>query len=484
MSIDNQSKCHAVSAVNDSARMRVYVLHDETRAELSKNITDLMELSHKSQIVPSLIVGHLGAWDEMAKTLSNDEVSLVVEDATYCCNTPYFFESMKHLPALSDWDICQLFREEITEEAMSPFIHFYHVNSEKLNPSVYLLTKSGATKLTSESEQELRCISSPNKSWKRHHQYSSCEIIPRQIETFSKLIVDLGGYTGIGNQMFMYASLKALSIKKGMKLVVYARKGDNVISSIGGPRQYALDNFQYIRNWQELACIEDINAAPNIWKESTESYDSNINGIDPTKGDWNIHGYLQSALYFEEFAPLIRRIFKFDDSIKRKCQSWLSDTVPIDRVPIAVHLRLPNLSTESPETFVLAFPTKTFLFNSINYMQVLFPDAFFVLCSNDVPKAKSIYGDNLEGFAAWAQLGNMEDMCLMSLCDHFILSASTYAFWAAYLCDNPNKRVIMAKQMFNIKTGREMNNRHTIGLPEWLRYDLETNVTHIPLATK
>jgi hypothetical protein len=64
--------------------------------------------------------------------------------------------------------------------------------------------------------------------------------------------------------------------------------------------------------------------------------------------------------------------------------------------------------------------------------------------------------------------GNLdyEDISLMSLCDHNIISNSTFSWWAAWLNDNPSKIVIAPKNWF----GPAYSNLSTEDLycPGWL----------------
>ena len=51
-----------------------------------------------------------------------------------------------------------------------------------------------------------------------------------------------------------------------------------------------------------------------------------------------------------------------------------------------------------------------------------------------------------------------EDLALLSLCDHHIITNSTYSWWGAYLSKSPNKKIICATNW--LKGSSFMNGNH------------------------
>ena len=45
-------------------------------------------------------------------------------------------------------------------------------------------------------------------------------------------------------------------------------------------------------------------------------------------------------------------------------------------------------------------------------------------------------------------MDEMQSLVFMKNCDHFILSASTYCWWAAYLNNNKNKKIVAPSNWF------------------------------------
>jgi hypothetical protein len=75
-------------------------------------------------------------------------------------------------------------------------------------------------------------------------------------------------------------------------------------------------------------------------------------------------------------------------------------------------------------------------------------DYNFLVFSNDISYAKALFeGDNIYfvdpiGGEKICTDSEKEDLALMSLCDYHIIANSSYSWWGAYLCKNPNKKII------------------------------------------
>jgi GR25 family glycosyltransferase involved in LPS biosynthesis len=470
------------------------------------------------------LLSHLCLWHHFAETLGENEVGMICEDDAVCDEPVKFVESLNGLPPVTDWDMCQLFTTTKVNKKDDVGTGFHTIHKTAFNRAcAYLLTKNGARniisalpKLTSSAfrmqfpsldvpaddilsemygADRLRVIF-PNDKWWNHlerdHGWESSmwsspnaykEVIWNKPFNLNWIGVDLGAWTGIGNQMFQYAAAKAQSLRLGMRLVVKPSA------------QFQLHAFEYIRNWQEFAgsfprgtrmtlktrCLiheTEWNKAAT-WEEKTLGYDPSITELTNLTST-RLKGYLQNIKYFEDMLPVARMIFKFDPEIVDKCKAELEairNGLSVDQKDapfVAVHIRLPNSSDEPLDDVCYSFPTEKFIYDSMDYMLGKYPKAHFILCSNDIARGKTIY-DFGNRYISWITLGVFEDMQLMSMCDHFILSSSTFSWWSAVLNDKPEKEVIMCKPFFSRKHNDNLNNYHDLILSDWKTYDMDNS---------
>lgn len=185
-------------------------------------------------------------------------------------------------------------------------------------------------------------------------------------------------------------------------------------------------------------------------------------GVDWSK-DLAVSGYLQSWKYFQHCQNEVKALFEFDPEFVRQCREPFEEV--FEKPVIAIHARRgdyvgnPNYTNLPATYYILALETHfpdwrdcnlLFFSDEIDYLKVHFrclPNAFFSEDYNDIA-----------------------DICLMSQCDHFILSNSTFAFWAAFLGENEGSKVVRPAHYFEGKL-KETCSTKDIYPPHWISFN-------------
>lgn len=106
--------------------------------------------------------------------------------------------------------------------------------------------------------------------------------------------------------------------------------------------------------------------------------------------------------------------------------------------------------------------SKEYYVKAINKMHELHPNAHFIIFSNDIEWVKrNINFDYPVSF----EDGNdeiWEKLRMMYSCKHFIMSNSTFCWWAQYLCRNKNKTVISPNKWC-------ANGKSKLLMKEWIK---------------
>lgn len=167
-------------------------------------------------------------------------------------------------------------------------------------------------------------------------------------------------------------------------------------------------------------------------------------------GNIQLDGYWQSEKYFKEFRNSILDAFAFD--------YMKSPGV------VAVHVRRGDyvkLAHKHP-------PLDPSWYNAaMDKFRESIPDVSFMFFSDDIPYCKANWGGLKDCFFSEGQ-SEQEDLEEMACCEHQICSASTFAWWGAWLNRNPEKIVIMPKRWFSVAEDAKCNTKDIVP-EEWLR---------------
>jgi hypothetical protein len=241
------------------------------------------------------------------------------------------------------------------------------------------------------------------------------------------------GYSGrLGNQLFQYAVLRAISIKTGFKHTL----PNHIAIKEDGFFNYT-DNKWYsqkleLYNCFDLQCDVSDDIQSNIYVEKEFTFNSEVFEIEDSTA---IDGYFQSYKYFDDYRDVILKEFTFKDEILNKCKSEISKytntvAVHIRRGDQVAHPGMWNVSLEYIQAALEQFSDEEYT---------------FLIFSDDMEWCKQVFP---EGVVFMEGNNQYEDLCLMSLCNHNVISNSSYSWWAAYLNNNKNKKVVVPSNWF------------------------------------
>jgi hypothetical protein len=241
------------------------------------------------------------------------------------------------------------------------------------------------------------------------------------------------GYSGrLGNQMFQYAAAKAQALRLGVDCYLPDH------TTIKQDGCFDFTNNRWIGYKLDLYDCFNITAPllnqseSVLYNETDFSYESSILDVADSTA---IEGYFQSYKYFEDYKDEILKEFTFKEEILSECKLQISKYTN----PVAIHIRRgdqvahPNMWNVSLEYIQAALEQ----FSDDEYT--------FLIFSDDMEWCKQVFP---EGVIFMEGNNQYQDLCLMSLCDHNVISNSSYSWWAAYLNNNKNKKVVVPSNWF------------------------------------
>jgi hypothetical protein len=238
----------------------------------------------------------------------------------------------------------------------------------------------------------------------------------------------LGNHGHLGNQMFQYASLKGIASKHGYEWCIPPEESFGTTYDL---RSSIYECFK-LKSLKNMCFIGE-----KTLEESYFHFDENLFNNFPD--NTNLMGYLQSEKYFKYIKDDILKDFEFLDDIQEKSNKFLSQYE--DQIKVSVHIRRTDYVTHS---HIHVPPSLDYYSNAMNS----FEDVIFFVFSDDINwcKQQDIF-DNKN--VVFPEIDDKYiDFSIMSMCDHNIIANSSYSWWASYLNDNVNKKVIAPSRWF------------------------------------
>ena len=320
---------------------------------------------------------------------------------------------------------------------------------------------------TQQATSDIWNIHKPNESyvnivWDKP-VYEPKYIIPSSMSPWARL----------GNQMFQYAIALAMAFQHKGRVGITEDKCQ-------------LSLFQHFKQLDYDVLHPNVLKHPDVQlvKEAHEfTFQPSILGCKHKL--INLDGYFQNAMYFEGIKDVIVDVFQFHPHIEEEATSSLRKYMNYQvegHVTVAVHLRITDAPQDRNEDFIYYIWTPEELKSMIQRIQSELASELaspsskitFLFFSNDIPRCKAQFQiDQLQVHHVWVEQNEAVSLAIMMKCDHFIISASTYSWWAAWLKWVRNKcttKVFMPKIWFNPLVERVRNNDVSgLYIEEWCK---------------
>jgi hypothetical protein len=257
---------------------------------------------------------------------------------------------------------------------------------------------------------------------------------------------------GMGNQMFQYACGRALSLKYNTDLQL-----DTAYLLDRRPRKnftfrdYDLDVFNITADvmsfkkasWKLLFEKGISKLLKPRGVEKGFAFDPAVLRLGPNV---LLQGYWQSPHYFSEISDTVREDFSLKGSLSQESKMLLEEIK--NTKSVCVHVRRGDYVRNVYHDIGLE---KAYYDRGLRFISDKKGIGKVYIFSDDLEWCKEHLKFPFETMYVGQEYAGKKGeghLILMSNCKHFIIPNSTFSWWAAWLCTNPEKIVIAPKQWF------------------------------------
>ena len=277
------------------------------------------------------------------------------------------------------------------------------------------------------------------------------------------VIVRLGG--GLGNQLFQYATGRALALRTGTELRL-----DLGLFGKGAYRPYSLGVFDLeaepaspdalpfeFRQWHRSALTRRLYSrlprrliirrqnGPRVIREKGFAFDESVTHAS---GDVYLVGFWQSPKYFEDAAAVIRSDLALT-SQRVGASVPLTDDVRQEGT-VSVHVRRGDYVSHPANTGRYVDCSPQYYEHALELLSARVEVRSVYVFSDDIEWAKTELQFAIPTVFASepSSRSDIADFFLMSQCEHHVIANSTFSWWAAWLGRRPDGLVVAPSGWF------------------------------------
>ena len=240
---------------------------------------------------------------------------------------------------------------------------------------------------------------------------------------------------GLGNQLFQYTALYGVAKANGLKPVISSQVKLTKMfpylkaKQVGEPHPGAhWDKFRELKAMAFDGRTFSLNFMKNI----------------------NLLGFFQSWRYFDHVRADVRQQFTFPSDAVDQVQVVLREALAaandkffndrdVDSKPpqlVGIHVRRGDLLNDDSIKKGYVTAAESYISVAMDYFIKKFTNVIFIVCTDDMEWSKKHVvrkGSNPVIFSPFSHNYPAIDLCLLSQCNHTIMTVGTFGWWAAWL---------------------------------------------------
>jgi hypothetical protein len=263
---------------------------------------------------------------------------------------------------------------------------------------------------------------------------------------------------GLGNQIFQYAASSTAFddyIQNGK--LCYINSPSALAGRELGIKNFQINNLKIVSNLLINYILTPLFLRFSVlftWKfpfinfsivvmEKNISFDKNIF----KKNALFYIGYFQSEKYFISHR---KRILDDLNLLRTGSNAFkiYKDLIQSKQTSVALHVRRGDYISNPNSNIIHGFCGSEYYYNSIKYLKKYHKNLNFFIFSDDIEWCKLSFKGNYFSFIDSIELQDSDEMYLMSICNHNIISNSSFSWWGAWLNNNKDKTIIAPKKWF------------------------------------
>lgn len=264
---------------------------------------------------------------------------------------------------------------------------------------------------------------------------------------------------GLGNQLYQYASAKALARQNKSVIWLDVSFFNSKIVDLT-PRHFELNSYKLIerKDVKIIGTMDSVitkfdskNLAIRGVKKLLPKYIEQSPDFDQSffdnKGHLVIEGYFQSYKYFKHLKQELIKDFELLESLNEDNKGMLKAI--LNKNSVCIHVRRGDYVTLKSASEFHGLCDINYYNQAIELIESKVNDPYYFIFSDDIAWCQENFNNNSATFVDINSTKKAHlDMYLMQNCKYFIIANSTFSWWGAWLSSYDDKIVISPKNWF------------------------------------